>query len=138
MKNTFGNNVTFTIFGESHGEEIGAVIDGMTPGVTVDEEYIASRLALRRPSGRISTARVEEDKFRIVSGVFNGRATGTPITILIPNRELLRDRDMRITQLILNITDLRITGAAVISADASQQVSWLQVPLRKQLLQKRV
>ena len=85
MKNTFGNNVTFTIFGESHGEEIGAVIDGMTPGVTVDEEYIASRLALRRPSGRISTARVEEDKFRIVSGVFNGRATGTPITILIPN-----------------------------------------------------
>ena len=85
MKNTFGNNVTFTIFGESHGEEIGAVIDGMTPGVVVDEEYIASRLALRRPSGKISTQRVEMDPFRIVSGVFNGRATGTPICICIPN-----------------------------------------------------
>ena len=97
MKNTLGNNLTFTIFGESHGEEIGAVIDGITPGVTVDEEYISSRLSLRRPSGKISTARVEADKFRIVSGVFNGKATGTPITILIPN-ENTKSKDYSATR----------------------------------------
>ncbi|MBQ3107130.1 MAG: chorismate synthase, partial [Firmicutes bacterium] len=69
----------------SHGPEIGAVIDGLAPGIPVDEDYIASRLTLRRPKGRISTARQEQDPFRIVSGVYNGKTTGTPICILIPN-----------------------------------------------------
>ncbi len=85
MKNTFGNSLTVTIFGESHGEEIGAVIDGIAPGIKVDTDYIEKSLALRRPHGRISTARQEKDNFRIVSGVFEGHTTGTPITILIPN-----------------------------------------------------
>ena len=87
MKNTFGNNVTVTLFGESHGPEIGAVLDGLAPGIPVDEGKIAAMLALRRPAGAISTRRVEEDPFRIVSGVFNGKTTGTPICILIPNRQ---------------------------------------------------
>ena len=87
MKNTFGTSVTVTLFGESHGPEIGAVVDGLAPGLPVDEEFIASRLTLRRPAGRISTARQEEDAFRIVSGVFEGRTTGTPLAILIPNRD---------------------------------------------------
>ena len=85
MKNTFGTSVSVTLFGESHGAMIGAVIDGMAPGIPVDVEYIKSRLALRRPAGRMSTARVEADEFSIVSGVFGGYTTGTPICILIPN-----------------------------------------------------
>lgn len=85
MKNTFGNNISITLFGESHGAEIGAVIDGLAPGVKVDEAFISSQLTLRRPSGNISTSRVEKDEFRIVSGVFEGYTTGTPICILIPN-----------------------------------------------------
>lgn len=85
MKNTFGGNVTVTLFGESHGPEIGAVLDGLAAGIPVDEAYIAEKLRLRRPAGKISTARREADPFRIVSGVFNGRTTGTPLTILIPN-----------------------------------------------------
>jgi len=88
MKNTFGTSVAVTIFGESHGEYIGAVIDGMTPGVDVNEEYINHMLFLRRPDGKISTPRKEMDEFRIVSGVMNGKTTGTPITILIPNENV--------------------------------------------------
>ncbi|MGN1048808.1 MAG: chorismate synthase [Eubacteriales bacterium] len=87
MKNTFGQSVAVTLFGESHGAEIGVVIDGITPGIRVKEEDIAAALDRRRPSGRISTARAETDKFRIVSGVMNGRTTGTPICILIPNTD---------------------------------------------------
>ena len=85
MKNTFGNSVAVTIFGESHGPEIGVVVDGLAPGIPVEEDFINHRLALRRPAGQISTARVEPDPWRIVSGVFDGKTTGTPLTILIPN-----------------------------------------------------
>ena len=88
MKNTFGNSVAVTLFGESHGAAIGAVIDGMAPGIDVDEAYIAHMLDLRRPSGRISTPRQERDAFQILSGVLGGKTTGTPITILIPNENV--------------------------------------------------
>ena len=87
MKNTFGRSVSVTLFGESHGPEIGAVLDGLAPGLPVDEAFIASQLTLRRPAGAISTARREADPFRIVSGVFEGRTTGTPLTLLIPNAD---------------------------------------------------
>ena len=85
MKNTFGQSVAVTLFGESHGEYIGAVIDGLAPGIAVDEDFIRHQLSLRRPDGKISTARVEADEFRIVSGIFEGKTTGTPLCILIPN-----------------------------------------------------
>ena len=85
MKNSFGNSISVTLFGESHGEEIGAVIDGVAPGVEISEEYIRQKLNLRRPYGKISTARKEDDRFRIVSGVYNGYTTGTPLTVLIKN-----------------------------------------------------
>ena len=85
MKNTFGNAISVTLFGESHGPEIGAVVDGLAPGMKVDYDYIAEKLSLRRPHGKISTARKEADNFRIVSGVYNGYTTGTPLTLLIPN-----------------------------------------------------
>lgn len=92
MKNTFGNNFTVTLFGESHGAYIGAVIDGLTPGIEIDDGYIAKKLALRRPAGAISTSRQEPDNFILASGVFEGRSTGTPLTILIPN-ENTRSKD---------------------------------------------
>ena len=98
-KNTFGNSVTITIFGESHGAEIGAVLDGIAPGIPVKEEFIAEKLSLRRPAGAISTGRVEPDRFRIVSGVFEGRTTGTAVCILIPN-ENTRSKDYSATRFL--------------------------------------
>jgi chorismate synthase len=85
MKNTFGENVTLTVFGESHGSAVGAVIDGLAPGIPVDNNFISRQLSLRRPSGEISTSRREKDEFIIESGVFEGKTTGTPICILISN-----------------------------------------------------
>ena len=85
MKNTFGTSVAVTIFGESHGPAVGAAVDGLAPGIPVDEAFIAHQLDLRRPYGKISTGRHEADEFQIVSGAFEGRTTGTPLTILIPN-----------------------------------------------------
>lgn len=85
MKNTFGNQITVTIFGESHGTGIGVVIDGLAPGMKVDEEFIRAQLAKRRPVGKISTARREQDEYTLESGVFNGYTTGTPVCIVIPN-----------------------------------------------------
>lgn len=88
MKNTFGNSMAITLFGESHGEYIGAVLDGLAPGIKIDREYIEHMLTLRRPDGKISTPRKEKDEFKIVSGVINGKTTGTPVTILIPNENV--------------------------------------------------
>ena len=85
MKNTIGQNVSVTLFGESHGQGIGAVIDGLAAGIDVDESFIEKQLDLRRPVGKISTPRVEKDNFKILSGVFEGKTTGTPICIVIPN-----------------------------------------------------
>ena len=85
MKNTIGNNLTLTLFGESHGEAIGCVLDGMPAGVRVDMDYINAMMDLRKPKGTISTSRVEADEVKIVSGVFEGYTTGTPICILIEN-----------------------------------------------------
>ena len=97
MKNTFGNNVTVTVFGESHGCGIGVVIDGLAPGLDVDIEYINKLLALRRPSGNISTSRREADEFVIQSGVFEGKTCGTPICITIPNADT-RSKDYSATR----------------------------------------
>ena len=85
MKNTFGNSLTVTLFGESHGECIGAVVDGLAPGIEIDHEYIKKKLAARRPQGKISTARVEADEYSIISGTYCGYTTGTPLTLIIPN-----------------------------------------------------
>ena len=87
MKNSMGQALTVTLFGESHGEAIGAVLDGLAPGISVDEAFIASQLTFRRPAGKTGTARRETDDFRIVSGVFEGKTTGTPLCILIPNSD---------------------------------------------------
>ncbi len=85
MKNTFGNSITVTLFGESHGEAIGCVLDGIAPGIEVDEEFIARQMEKRKGINSISTPRREADKVRILSGVFEGKTTGTPIAVMIEN-----------------------------------------------------
>lgn len=85
MKNTFGGSITATLFGESHGAAVGIVLDGLAPGIEVSEERIAEQLARRRPSSNLDTPRREPDNFQILSGVFNGRTTGTPLCVVIPN-----------------------------------------------------
>ena len=88
MKNSIGESVILTVFGESHGPAVGVVLDGLAPGLPVDEAYMAEQLARRRPAGPADTARVEPDRFQLVSGVYRGRTTGTPLTILIPNENV--------------------------------------------------
>ncbi|MBR2086165.1 MAG: chorismate synthase [Oscillospiraceae bacterium] len=97
MKNTFGTSVAVTICGESHGEAITVVIDGLAPGIPVDRAFIDAQLTLRRPAGKISTARQEPDEYRILSGVFEGKTTGTPICIMIPNTQT-RSKDYSATR----------------------------------------
>ena len=87
MKNVFGEALTLTLFGESHGPAVGATLDGVPPGLIFDEEDVRTALALRRPHGSISTARAEADEFSVLSGVFRGKTTGTPLTIVIPNAD---------------------------------------------------
>ncbi|MBR4809354.1 MAG: chorismate synthase [Bacteroidales bacterium] len=88
MKNSLGTSVVLTLAGESHGPGIVAILDGMAPGVRVDESSIAARLAMRRPGGTAETARREPDAFSILSGVKDGFSTGAPIAILIPNTDV--------------------------------------------------
>ena len=88
MKNSIGTNVILTLFGESHGPAVGAVLDGLAPGIPVDEAFIASQLSRRRPQGPVDTARREQDRFTILSGVFNGYTTGAPLCITIPNEDV--------------------------------------------------
>ncbi len=84
--NTFGRVLRFTTFGESHGPAIGAVVDGCPPGLTLSEADIQPFLDKRRPGqSRFTTQRQEPDAVRILSGVFEGRTTGTPIGLLIDN-----------------------------------------------------
>ena len=97
MKNSFGSSVCLTLFGESHGPMLGAVLDGLAPGLPVDEGFIARQLELRRPWGAVSTARQEPDPVEIVSGVFEGKTTGTPLCLLIPNTDT-RSRDYAATR----------------------------------------
>lgn len=87
MKNSIGNSVILTIFGESHGKSIGAILDGMAPGVAVDESFIASQMNKRKGQNNLSTARREGDEVKIASGVFEGKTTGTPIAFIIDNAD---------------------------------------------------
>lgn len=86
--NTFGNHFRMTTFGESHGRAIGVVIDGVRPGLPIDTAYIQKELDRRRPGqSRVTTARKEPDQIEILSGVFEGKTTGTPICMVIWNKD---------------------------------------------------
>lgn len=92
MKNVYGNAITLTIYGESHGAGVGAVLDGIAPGITIDTDFIDAEMEKRRASSSISTSRREADKVEFLSGVYQGKTTGTPISIFIKN-ENVRSKD---------------------------------------------
>ena len=86
MRNTFGNIYTLTTFGESHGEAVGGVIDGMPAGIDIDMQFIQAELDRRRPGqSDVTTSRQEADRVEILSGVFEGKTTGTPIGFIVRN-----------------------------------------------------
>ena len=86
MRNTFGHIFTLTTFGESHGEGVGGVVDGMPAGIDIDLDFIQHELDRRRPGqSRITTARQEADRVELLSGVFEGKSTGCPIGFIVRN-----------------------------------------------------
>ena len=91
--NTWGERFTVTTFGESHGPAIGCIVDGCPPGIEISEEALQADLDRRKPgTSRYVTQRREDDRARIVSGVFEGKTTGTPIGLIIENTDQ-RSRD---------------------------------------------
>ena len=86
--NTFGKSFSVTTFGESHGVALGCIIDGCPPGLEISEGYIQAYLDQRKPgTSKYTTQRKEEDKVEILSGIFEGKTTGTPIGLLIRNKD---------------------------------------------------
>ena len=84
--NTFGNRFRFTTFGESHGKALGCIVDGVPAGIKIDEEFIQSEMDRRKPGqNKFATARKEGDVVEILSGIFEGITTGTPISMVIFN-----------------------------------------------------
>ena len=91
--NTFGKIFRFTTWGESHGPAIGCIVDGCPPNIPINEKDIQKDLDKRRPGqSKFTTQRKEADKVKILSGVFNGKSTGTPISMIIYNEDK-RSRD---------------------------------------------
>lgn len=87
MRNTFGTLFTLTTFGESHGEAVGGVVDGLPAGIEVDMEFIQSELNRRRPGqSKLTTSRQEPDQVELLSGVFEGKTTGCPIGFIVRNQ----------------------------------------------------
>ncbi len=88
MGNSYGTLFRITTFGESHGPAIGVILDGCPAGLEISEEFIQAELDRRKPGqSKITTQRKEDDTFRILSGVFEGKSTGTPIAIVIENQD---------------------------------------------------
>ncbi|EOZ96580.1 Chorismate synthase [Indibacter alkaliphilus LW1] len=88
MGNSFGRIFRISTFGESHGLGLGVVIDGCPAGVAIDEDFIREEMQRRKPGqSKITTQRKEEDDFKILSGVFEGKSTGTPIGMVIMNTD---------------------------------------------------
>jgi chorismate synthase len=86
--NSFGQAFRVTTFGESHGEGVGAVIDGCPPRIRLSPEDFVADMRRRRPGGRLDTPRKEEDRVEILSGVFEGLTTGAPVSLFIRNRDV--------------------------------------------------
>ena len=88
MSNSYGTLFKITTFGESHGPAIGVTIDGCPAGLEIDETFIQEELNRRKPGqSKITTQRKEDDTFKILSGVFEGKSTGTPIALVIENQD---------------------------------------------------
>ena len=126
MKSVIGNNIIFSLFGESHSELMGITIHNLPSGLKIDEERIARELQRRRPDGKLSNARFEDDKYQIISGLFNSFTTGAPLTIIVNNQnEILKkmdkiillvwlDHHMQIIQHMLEVEDIMIIVVEVV------------------------
>lgn len=88
MSNAYGTLFKISTFGESHGPAIGVILDGCPAGLVIDEAFIQTELDRRKPGqSKITTQRKEDDTFKILSGVFEGKSTGTPIALVIENQD---------------------------------------------------
>ncbi|MFN3801710.1 chorismate synthase, partial [Belliella pelovolcani] len=88
MGNSFGKIFKISTFGESHGKGLGVVLEGCPAGLAIDEDFIRNEMQRRKPGqSKITTQRKEEDEFQILSGVFEGKSTGTPIGMVIMNTD---------------------------------------------------
>ena len=86
---SFSSNITFTLFGESHGSTVGATIINFPHGIEVDYEFIKSEMNRRKAKkNNLTTSRIEDDEFEIVSGILNNKTTGSPITVIIKNNNI--------------------------------------------------
>ena len=83
-----GDNIKVSLFGESHGSVVGATIHGLESGIKIDYEFIKHQMNLRKANDNLSTARVEEDEVKFISGVFNDFTTGAPLTVVIENKNV--------------------------------------------------
>ncbi len=89
MGSVFGSSIKFSLFGESHGEYIGATIDNFPCGIELDYNFIKSEIKRRKANNSgLTTNRIEDDDFEIISGVLNNKTTGSPITVLIKNNNI--------------------------------------------------
>jgi len=89
MSNSFGNKFRITVFGSSHGDFIGVIVEGCPPGQKINTKFIQKELNRRKPSqSNLTSQRKEDDKLELLSGVLNGKATGESITMLIKNKDV--------------------------------------------------
>lgn len=88
MSSVIGDNIKVSLFGESHGSVVGATIHGLESGIKIDYEFIKHQMNLRKANDNLSTARVEEDEVKFISGVFNDFTTGAPLTVVIENKNV--------------------------------------------------
>ena len=138
---TFGNLFKVTTWGESHGKGIGVVIDGCPAGLPLCEEDIQTYLDRRKPGqSRFTTMRKEADRVEILSGVFEGKTTGTPISLMVKNTDQ-RSHDYseianyyrpgHADRITISNTDSAITVGADVLPDVKPSVVLLPVQLRR-------
>ena len=145
--NSFGKLFTVTTFGESHGKALGCILDGCPPGIEISEEEIQVELDLRKPgTSKFTTQRREPDQVKILSGVFEGKTTGTPIGMLIENTDQRSKdygdiaqkfrpahADYGYTQNTASV----IIGVVAAPVRVKQPCVWLPAPLLRSFLRQR-
>ncbi len=109
MSNVFGSKIKISVFGESHGECLGVIVDGLPSGVTLDLDSIEADLRRRRGGKKLSTSRIEQDLPKIVSGYFNNKTTGTPLCAIFENSNTM-SKDYDKTKNLLRPSHADYTG----------------------------